>query len=262
MAWRKLSVLISNNGGSAVAGRGCRATRAYQHRDRLPELEKQASTATYFDYRRSRSDESDCGVSRDARDRSRTTTSRRTISSMHLLATHGQYRGSGESRRALHGPRAVREVSFPRAPRTAPSGKRRRRRARSRDGSASSPARDRTFVLTRRVEARAGRETSARAPRSGRASSVPQIREQPAAGRRSTEDIGVLARRPGEARDAEQRIRERCGTARSARRARRVRAGRRSSHSSVSATTIEPAMRSQSSPPLLAKHPLSSMDAE
>ena len=48
MAWRKLSVLISNNGGSFTQSADA-ARRAYQHRDRLPELEKQAATALYFD---------------------------------------------------------------------------------------------------------------------------------------------------------------------------------------------------------------------
>jgi eukaryotic-like serine/threonine-protein kinase len=49
MAWRKLSSLISNNGGSTELSAAA-ATRAYQHRDRLPELEKQAATASYFDF--------------------------------------------------------------------------------------------------------------------------------------------------------------------------------------------------------------------
>ena len=49
MAWRKLSVLISNNGGSYTQAADA-ARRAYAHRDRLTELEKQAAIASYFDY--------------------------------------------------------------------------------------------------------------------------------------------------------------------------------------------------------------------
>jgi len=47
MAWRKLAVLLSNNGGSAADFTDA-ARRAYLHRDRLPEMEKQAATASYF----------------------------------------------------------------------------------------------------------------------------------------------------------------------------------------------------------------------
>src|SRR3569623_2082066 len=47
MAWRKLAILVSNNGGSAADFTDA-ARRAYLHRDRLPELEKQAATASYF----------------------------------------------------------------------------------------------------------------------------------------------------------------------------------------------------------------------
>ena len=47
MAWRKLSVLISNNGGSQSQAAAA-VTHAYQHRDRLSELEKQATIAHYF----------------------------------------------------------------------------------------------------------------------------------------------------------------------------------------------------------------------
>ncbi|MEP7067448.1 MAG: protein kinase, partial [Gemmatimonadota bacterium] len=47
MAWRKLAILIGNNGGSAAEYTSA-ARRAYEHRDRLPELEKQAATANYF----------------------------------------------------------------------------------------------------------------------------------------------------------------------------------------------------------------------
>ncbi len=47
MAWRKLSVLILNNGGSVAEGVEA-ARRAYAHRDRLPELEKLAAIGTYY----------------------------------------------------------------------------------------------------------------------------------------------------------------------------------------------------------------------
>jgi tetratricopeptide (TPR) repeat protein len=47
MAWRKLAILLSNNGGSAAEFTDA-ARRAYLHRDRLPEMEKQAATASYF----------------------------------------------------------------------------------------------------------------------------------------------------------------------------------------------------------------------
>jgi tetratricopeptide (TPR) repeat protein len=47
MAWRKLSVLIGNNGGSQSQAAAA-VTHAYQHRDRLSELEKQATIAHYF----------------------------------------------------------------------------------------------------------------------------------------------------------------------------------------------------------------------
>ena len=49
MAWRKLGVLIGNNNGSAAKVTEA-VTRAYQHRDRLPELEKQATIAYYYDF--------------------------------------------------------------------------------------------------------------------------------------------------------------------------------------------------------------------
>jgi tetratricopeptide (TPR) repeat protein len=47
MAWRKLAILVGNNGGSGAEYTGA-ARHAYEHRDRLPELEKQATTAGYF----------------------------------------------------------------------------------------------------------------------------------------------------------------------------------------------------------------------
>jgi hypothetical protein len=48
MAWRELSVEMANTGGSLTKISNA-SLRAYQHRDRLPELEKQAATAWYFD---------------------------------------------------------------------------------------------------------------------------------------------------------------------------------------------------------------------
>jgi tetratricopeptide (TPR) repeat protein len=48
MAWRKLSILVANNGGS-IATYADAMRRAYVHRDRLPEIEKLATTAGYFD---------------------------------------------------------------------------------------------------------------------------------------------------------------------------------------------------------------------
>ena len=49
MAWRKLSVLLANTGGS-FAQRTDAARRAYSHRDRLPVVEGLAATATYYNY--------------------------------------------------------------------------------------------------------------------------------------------------------------------------------------------------------------------
>jgi len=48
MAWRKLASELANS-GAPLSKISDAATRAYRHRDRLPELEKQASTASYFD---------------------------------------------------------------------------------------------------------------------------------------------------------------------------------------------------------------------
>ena len=48
MAWRKLAVLLGNTGASYPSIKDA-ATRAYRHRDRLPELERQATVAYYFD---------------------------------------------------------------------------------------------------------------------------------------------------------------------------------------------------------------------
>ena len=47
MAWRKLAVALNNSGGSAASAVDA-ATRAYTHRDRLPELERYQTTAFYF----------------------------------------------------------------------------------------------------------------------------------------------------------------------------------------------------------------------
>ncbi len=46
MAWRKLAVAIANTGGSASEVIDA-ATRAYQHRDRLPTVERELATAYY-----------------------------------------------------------------------------------------------------------------------------------------------------------------------------------------------------------------------
>ncbi len=47
MAWRKLAVALSNSGGSGASATDA-ATRAYTHRDRLPERERYQTTAFYF----------------------------------------------------------------------------------------------------------------------------------------------------------------------------------------------------------------------
>jgi tetratricopeptide (TPR) repeat protein len=47
MAWRKLAVAYSNSGGSQALIHDA-ATRAYLHRDRLPELERDQADAFYF----------------------------------------------------------------------------------------------------------------------------------------------------------------------------------------------------------------------
>src|SRR5262249_29395449 len=47
MAWRKLAVAISNQQGSEDQIVDA-ATRAYQHRDRLPDFERELATAFYF----------------------------------------------------------------------------------------------------------------------------------------------------------------------------------------------------------------------
>jgi tetratricopeptide (TPR) repeat protein/tRNA A-37 threonylcarbamoyl transferase component Bud32 len=48
MAWRKLAVALGNAGGSK-AQRVAATTRAYEHRDRLTEIERYQTTAYYFD---------------------------------------------------------------------------------------------------------------------------------------------------------------------------------------------------------------------
>ncbi|MEO8140945.1 MAG: protein kinase, partial [Gemmatimonadota bacterium] len=48
MAWRKLAVAFGNVGAS-MEDQVAATTRAYQHRDRLPELEKELTTAYYYD---------------------------------------------------------------------------------------------------------------------------------------------------------------------------------------------------------------------
>ena len=47
MAWRKLAVLLGNTSGSGAKIVDA-TTRAFQHRDRLPELERQATIAYYY----------------------------------------------------------------------------------------------------------------------------------------------------------------------------------------------------------------------
>ncbi len=48
MAWRKLAVALGNVGAS-LEEQAAATTRAYQHRDRLPELERELTTAYYYD---------------------------------------------------------------------------------------------------------------------------------------------------------------------------------------------------------------------
>jgi len=49
MAWRKLAALLGNTSGSGAKIVEA-TTRAFQHRDRLPELERQATIAYYYSY--------------------------------------------------------------------------------------------------------------------------------------------------------------------------------------------------------------------
>ena len=49
MAWRKYAVVLGNTGGS-LAKIADATTRAYQHRDRLPEVERDATIAYYYNF--------------------------------------------------------------------------------------------------------------------------------------------------------------------------------------------------------------------
>ena len=113
MAWRKLAVLIGNNGGSTSQAAAA-ATHAYQHRDRLSELEKQAAIAHYFDQ-----------VDHDpskviAAYRAMLTLDPDNDIAQNNLVDHARQqwavRGIGESRRRVHRPRAVCELSVSRDP--------------------------------------------------------------------------------------------------------------------------------------------------
>jgi eukaryotic-like serine/threonine-protein kinase len=55
MAWRKLAVALGNSFGSADR-EAAAATKAYEHRDRLPEVERELATANYFNTVDSRTD--------------------------------------------------------------------------------------------------------------------------------------------------------------------------------------------------------------
>jgi tetratricopeptide (TPR) repeat protein/tRNA A-37 threonylcarbamoyl transferase component Bud32 len=63
MAWRKLAVALANTGAS-VDRQVSATTRAYQHRDRLPELEREITTAYYYDRVDSRPEEEDAAYRR------------------------------------------------------------------------------------------------------------------------------------------------------------------------------------------------------
>jgi hypothetical protein len=47
MAWRKLAVALGNAEASPEEAAAA-ATKAYEHRDRLPEIERQLAIAYYF----------------------------------------------------------------------------------------------------------------------------------------------------------------------------------------------------------------------
>ncbi len=47
MAWRKLAVVLGNTQGSSDQETAA-TTKAYEHRDRLPEIERQVTTAYYY----------------------------------------------------------------------------------------------------------------------------------------------------------------------------------------------------------------------
>jgi tetratricopeptide (TPR) repeat protein len=63
MAWRKLAVSLGNSGAS-MDQQVMAATRAYQHRDRLPDLERELTTAYYFGVADSRQDEEEAAYRR------------------------------------------------------------------------------------------------------------------------------------------------------------------------------------------------------
>ena len=63
MAWRKLAVSLGNSGAS-MDQQVMAATRAYQHRDRLPELERELTTAYYFGVADSREDQEEAAYRR------------------------------------------------------------------------------------------------------------------------------------------------------------------------------------------------------
>ena len=61
MAWRKLAVTLGNT-GAPPSLQVAAATQAFQHRDRLPELERDLATAYYYSLRRGRTRQGHCGV--------------------------------------------------------------------------------------------------------------------------------------------------------------------------------------------------------
>ena len=63
MAWRKLAVAVGNTHGS-MDRQVLATTRAYQHRDRLPELERELTTAYYYGTVDSRTDEEEAAYRR------------------------------------------------------------------------------------------------------------------------------------------------------------------------------------------------------
>jgi tetratricopeptide (TPR) repeat protein len=63
MAWRKLAVAIANSRGS-MDRQVMATTRAYQHRDRLPELERELTTAYYYNTVDSRNDQEEAAYRR------------------------------------------------------------------------------------------------------------------------------------------------------------------------------------------------------
>jgi tetratricopeptide (TPR) repeat protein len=63
MAWRKLAVALSNSQAS-MDRQVLATTRAYQHRDRLPELEREITTAYYYNTVDARNDEEEAAYRR------------------------------------------------------------------------------------------------------------------------------------------------------------------------------------------------------